>query len=129
MSHQATCDRFLAALGIGDFETMGALMQPDFVVHEPAGLPYAGDFHGLDGWRELSSQIVAAWAGFKLLRKEFYGETADTLVVMLFLKGRSRKTGKRFETSVLELWRFREGRICEITPHYWDTHTLAALNS
>lgn len=128
LSHRDLAERFIAALKVGDFDTMATLITPDFVVHEPDGLPYAGDYRGIEGWRTLTGLITAAWAGFRVERIEYFGETSDSLVVRLFLKGRSRKTEKPFETTVLELWRFRNGLLCEITPHYFDTHALAVLN-
>ena len=129
MSHRDLSERFLAALAIGDFDTLGTLLAPGFVVHEPAGLPYGGDYAGVEGWRTLSKAIVATWAGFRITAKEFCGETEDSLVVRLFVQGRARKSGAPFETSVLELWKFRDGLLAEITPYYWDTQALAALNA
>jgi ketosteroid isomerase-like protein len=128
MSYRDLAERFFAALKVGDFDAMGALVTPDFVCREPAGLPYGGDHVGIEGWRKLTGMITATWAGFRLERLEFHGETADSLVLRLFIKGRSRRTGTPFETSVLELWRFRDGLLCEITPHYFDTHALAVAN-
>ena len=128
MNFREFSEVFLTTLAAGDFDRLAPMLDPDFVVHEAAALPYGGDYHGVDGWRQLSNAIAASWAGFRIERKEVYGETADSLVIRLFLKGRSRRTGIPFETSVLELWRFREGRLREITPYYWDTHLLASIN-
>lgn len=128
MSHRAFCERFLAALAAGDFDAVGAMLDPDFLLEEAAGLPYAGTYRGVDGWRALSKAIVATWGGFRARILEFPGETADTLVVRLAISGRSRKTGTPFESTVLELWRFRDGRLREIVPYYWDTHHLATID-
>ncbi len=125
MSHREFCERFLAAMSVGDFDTQGAMLDESFVVHEAEGLPYAGDYHGIAGWRALSKAVVATWGGFALKPMEFLGETADTFVVRFRISGRSRKTGKTFDSTVLELWKFNDGRLWEITPYYWDTHALA----
>lgn len=129
MSHRDFCETFLAALSRGDFDALGAMLAADFVVHEAAGLPYAGDYYGVEGWRTLSAAIVATWGGFRVTSKEFHGETENSLVVRLFVQGRSRKTGTAFETTVLELWQFDGGLLREITPYYWDTQALAAINA
>ena len=129
MSHRDLAERFMTALKAGDFDTMATLITPDFVLHEPDGLPYAGDYRGIEGWRDLTARVTTAWAGFRIERIEYFGETNDSLVIRMFLKGRSRTTGKAFETTVLELWRFKSGLLSEISPHYWDTHALAALDS
>jgi ketosteroid isomerase-like protein len=112
-------------MSVGDFDTQGAMLDESFVVHEAEGLPYAGDYHGIAGWRALSKAVVATWGGFALKPMEFLGETADTFVVRFRISGRSRKTGKTFDSTVLELWKFNDGRLWEITPYYWDTHALA----
>lgn len=128
MSHRAFGERFFAALNSGDLQTVGGMLAPDFFVLEPDGLPYAGCYRGLDGWRELAKAVLKTWAGFKIHPLEYLGETTDTLVVRFALSGRSRKTGKTFETTVLELWRFRGPQLCEIRPYYWDTRHLADLD-
>jgi ketosteroid isomerase-like protein len=127
VSHRDFCERFFAAVSTGDFTAISGMLDPDFVVHEAAGLPYAGTYRGIDGWRDLSKAVISTWADFKIRPLEFLGETDDTFVVRFALSGRSRKKGTSFETSVLELWRFRAGRLCEIVPYYWDTHHLAMI--
>lgn len=128
MSHRAFCERFLSAMSAGDFAATSDMIDRDFVVQEAAGLPYAGTYRGIDGWRELSKAVLKTWADFKIRPLELLGETDNTLVVRFALSGRSRRTGTSFETTVLELWRFRDGRLCEIVPYYWDTHHLAAID-
>jgi ketosteroid isomerase-like protein len=125
VSHREFCERFLAAMSAGDFDTQNSMLDESFVVHEAEGLPYAGDYHGIAGWRALSQAVVATWKGFRLRPLEYLGETGDTFVVRFAISGRSRKTGKPFESTVLELWKFNGVRLREITPYYWDTHALA----
>jgi hypothetical protein len=125
MSYRAFCESFLAALAAGDFETIGGMLDPGFTMREADGLPYGGVYEGVEGWRRLLPLIGKTWAGLKVRPIEFPAEGADALVVRLALSGRSRKTGRPFETTVMELWRFREGRLAEILPYYWDTHLLA----
>jgi ketosteroid isomerase-like protein len=128
MSRSAFCQRFIAAVTAGDLDAVAELIDPEFVVTEAEGLPYAGTYRGVDGWRALSKAIVATWGGFRLQLLEVLGETADTLVVRFAIFGRSRKTGTPFASTVLELWRFRGDRLCEIVPYYWDTHHLASID-
>jgi ketosteroid isomerase-like protein len=111
-------------MSAGDFDALGAMLDESFVVHEAPGLPYGGDYHGIAGWRALSQAVVSTWAGFRIKPLEFLGETTDTFVVRFAISGRSRKTGKTFESTVLELWKFNGVRLREITPYYWDTHAL-----
>jgi hypothetical protein len=125
MSHREFCERFVASMSTGDFAALAPMLAGNFVVHEAQGLPYAGDYHGIEGWRRLCQAVVASWAGFRVEPLELLGETADTFVVRFAISGRSRKTGTPFESTVLELWRFEGSLLREITPYYWDTHLLA----
>lgn len=125
MSHREFCERFVAAIQVGDRDAMAAMLHPDFVVVEPEGLPYRGVYRGVDGWFALTKAVIGAWGTFKLETLEHLGETADSFVVRFGLSGRSRKTGRSFETTVLELWRFKDGKLIEILPYYFDTHLLA----
>jgi ketosteroid isomerase-like protein len=126
--HRAFCERFYAAMQAGDFTAMDDMLDADFVLREPDGLPYAGTYRGAAGWRALCKSVIAVWADFKIRPLEYPGETDSTLVVRFAISGRSRRTGIPFDSTVLELWRFREGRLCEIHPYYWDTHQLATAH-
>jgi ketosteroid isomerase-like protein len=128
VSHHAFCEQFVAVMQKGDFSALAGLLHADFVVREAQGLPYAGEYRGIEGWRALSKAVIGTWANFNLQLLEVLGETADTLVVRFALSGRSRRTGTPFETTVMELWRFRDGRLSEIVPYYWDTHLLAVAH-
>ena len=129
MRYRQLCERFTAALAAADWATMEAMLDPDFEVVEAEGLPYAGTYRGAAGWRQLSGQVLATWSGFRLRTLEILGETDDSLVIRFAMSGRSRKTGTPFETSILELWRFRDDRLIGITPYYFDTHQLALADA
>lgn len=128
MSQRAVCERVIAALERADFAAIGAMLEPDFAVHEAAGLPYAGTYRGIDGWRALSRAVVKTWVDFKFAPLEIFACSPDAVVVRFAIAGRSRKTGKAFDTTVLELWRFRNERLREIVPYYWDTFELATID-
>jgi ketosteroid isomerase-like protein len=129
LNHRQFCERFLTALGKADWPTMHAMLDPDFEVVEAAGLPYAGTYRGAEGWKQMSDAVLATWSKFRLGPPEILGETEDTVVVRFDMKGCSRRTGTPFETSVLELWRFRGDKLVRIEPHYFDTHLLAMADA
>lgn len=129
MSYRDFCDRFRKALNSGDFDTQSSMLSPDFVVTEAAGLPYSGTYRGAEGWKELATAVVRTWSGFRLEFLEYVGETESTLVVRFAISGTSRKTGRSFESTVMELWRFENGLLSEILPYYWDTQLLAAADA
>ena len=116
MSYKPFFDRFMAATRTGDKATLLELVHPEFELIEPSGLPYEGVYRGVDGWRKLARAVVEAWEDFKVEPIAFPGESNDTFTVHLRLSGRSRKTGLPFSMSVLELWRFRDGRLIRAAP-------------
>lgn len=129
MKYRAFCEQFIAALGRGDWEAMERMIHPDFEVIEAEGLPYAGSFRGFDGWRRLSDAVLATWSGFRISPIEMHGGEDESAIVRFAISGRSRKTGKAWESSVLELWKFRDGRLARIDPYYFDTHLLAEADA
>ena len=51
-------EQFLKAFAAGDIETVFAMLHPEVVVHEGAGLPYAGEYVGPAGLQELVGKIM-----------------------------------------------------------------------
>lgn len=129
MSRREICERFIQALQTGDFATQRQILAPDFVCVEAAGLPYPGTFHGADGWEELARTVGRTWKGFSLTLREFVAEGEDNVVLLFDIAGASRRTGVAFSSSVMELWRFRDDKLAEITPFYFDTHALALADA
>ncbi|HKT73751.1 MAG TPA: nuclear transport factor 2 family protein [Steroidobacteraceae bacterium] len=129
MSHRKFSEQFLAAMHSGDRAAMGQMLHAQFEVEEAASLPYGGVYRGTEGWLALCSAVVGTWAKFSLQLLEYAGESADSLVIRFAISGRSRKTGKSFESTVLELWRFKDGKLFRIYPYYFDTALLAAADT
>jgi ketosteroid isomerase-like protein len=128
MEYRAFCDRFLAALQAGDWPAMERMLHPDFEVVEAEGLPYAGVYRGFTGWRGLSDAILSTWSGFRIALIEMHGGD-DAAVLRFAISGRSRRTGRSWNSSVLELWKFRDGLLARIDPYYFDTHLLAKADA
>jgi len=126
MSHRDFAERFLAALRSNNAGAMAAMVHPDFEMVEADSLPYAGTYHGLDGWLTLTKAVGATFAGFRLQLLDYAGEGEDSLVVHFAISGRGRQSGTPFATRVLEYWRFRDGRIVRIDPFYFDTALVVA---
>jgi ketosteroid isomerase-like protein len=129
MDHRQFCDRFMAALQAGDRDALAGMMHPDFRVEEAESLPYGGVYHGVDGWMTLARAVTKTWKGFQISPIEFPGGSQDRFLVRFRISGASRRTGKPFESTVLELWSFREDRLIEIAPYYFDTHALVMADT
>ena len=129
MRHQAFCDRFMAATQADDAATLAEMLHADFVVEEATGLPYPGIYRGLEGWRTLTKAVIGAWSKFRIKPIAYPGESETYFTVRFAISGVSRKTGKPFETTVLELWEFAQGKLIRIVPYYFDTYALAQVDA
>jgi ketosteroid isomerase-like protein len=119
---QAIFNAFVA----GDSASVDAAIHPDFVITEAPGLPYGGTYRGLDGWHRLVGNIVGTWDDFATAPIEILGEPdGDRFAALHSLKGRSKKTGRSVSLQVFELWVFKDHKVIEVVPFYFDTHAVA----
>lgn len=120
--------RFITAAQSLDDETVQALMHPDFVVHEAAGLPYAGEYRGLEGWQRLFSTVVGIWKDVSIKTEMYMGaDDAENFAVLMIFAGKSPDGEEAFQTRILEHWRLQDQKVIEVWPHYWDTHAMHLL--
>ncbi len=117
----AVQDRFVAAVFAGDSATLHELAAPDFVLLEGSGLPFAGDFPGADGFLRFLG-IFAEVFDIEVLApvRSFQSDDPDVLATEFELRAVDRATGKPFESSLIEVWTFREGKVASIKPHYFN---------
>ena len=128
MDYQKFFNDFMAANARGDRAALEAMVHPDFSLEEAAGLPYAGVYKGVDGMFALMRSLDETWSKFRLKVIEFPCQGENSMVVRIAVSGTLRKTGNAFATTAMELWRFKDGRLFEIVPYYFDTHMLAKAN-
>ena len=117
-----TLERFASAALSGDAATLKALADPAMLLHQGAGLPYAGTFHGPEGFLEFMGIFGETYdiQHFATVRS-FVGDDPDWVAVEFAMRATVRKTGAPFETTLVELWRFQDGKVVEIRPHYFNT--------
>jgi ketosteroid isomerase-like protein len=111
----ASQTRELSALALG--------FHPDVVVHEPASLPYAGDWRGLDGVAALIGRMGETWADMKV-EDVTVAAAGDVVLLSCKLDLTSRASGRTLTQPFAEVLRFRDGRLVEGTPFYFDTAAL-----
>ncbi len=93
------------------------------VVMEAESLPYGGEYRGLQGFRARLAKLTHSWATVSFA--DFSYATGDDLVVAMFLMhATARATRQKTSFRVMEIWRFRAGKVVAIEPYYWDTHAL-----
>jgi hypothetical protein len=93
------------------------------VVHEPASLPYAGDWQGLEGIGTLFRRMSDTWSDVRV--EDLEGMHSDNTVFMtctLYLTARA--SGATIKQPFAEVLRFKDGLLLEGTPFYYDTSEI-----
>jgi ketosteroid isomerase-like protein len=108
-------DLFVATGG-GDWKTAEAMLTADFLVTEADTLPFAGVYRGPGALQELF-EIVMASAGVVGLDIHEITAGGDRVVALLDLLLEGTPPVR---VPLAETFRFRDGKVCEIRPYYYD---------
>lgn len=118
--------RFLQS-GSGNIEMLTGAFHRDVVVHEPQSLPYAGDWNGLEGIAALFQRMQESWSNVAVENLQA-AQNDDVVFMNCTLSLTSIANGVTIQQPFAEVLRFRDGRLLEGTPFYYDTkEILAAL--
>lgn len=113
---------FLIRLNDNDDPTDAyGLLAPGATLTEPEGLPYRGSYAGVDA---LNNRFLPAFFGaWQTARSTPIGITAggDSVAILIDFNATARNSGRALRTRLIELYRFKDGRITEIWPYYFDT--------
>jgi len=113
--------------GAQEVSLLAKAFHADVVIHEPASLPYAGVWKGLEGIASLFRKMSETFSDMRIEDLKC-AETGDTIFVACTLCMTSRETGISFQQPFAEVLRFEDGLLREGTPFYYDTvEVLAAL--
>ena len=112
-------ERFVAAVFAGDSDTIKQLTDPNFELREGSGLPFAGIYRGAQGFLEFLAIFNETLLIERLeLIRAYQAEDADWIASEFILRSVVRATGKIFESTLVEIWNFKNGKVLSITPHY-----------
>ena len=113
---------FAGAVMAGDLDTVRSLCTDDFVCEQGSGMSYAGIYNGADGFIAFLGIFASTYELEKLEPvRMFHCDDPDVLVAEFDLAATFLATGKRYETSLLEAWHFRGGKVCAVKPHYFHS--------
>jgi SnoaL-like domain len=116
----ATVKALYEATGRGDWTAAEALLTDDFFVTEAQGLPYAGVYRGRGALHELFNIVmpILGAEGLEIHEHTVGGDHAVTLLDII-------AGGQRI--SLAEMYRFRDGKVCEIKPYYFDPNQVTSV--
>jgi len=127
-SPKAVMERFVSAFESGDLPGACALLHPEAVIREAAGLPYSGEYVGPDGFAALAGAMGGAYE-FKLLDTEYMPVDDERIVMRMVARFTSRTSGNSVEFPVVEIYTVRDGLIRDVDVYYKDPGGVTALHS
>jgi ketosteroid isomerase-like protein len=126
MTPLAASKAMYAAIGQGNWDAVAGFMADDFVIHEPASLPYGGEWKGRDALQRLYGQVMGFWENPMVRWQGLVGGDRHT-VALLHLTATAPASGKRFETDIAEVTTFDDaGKMASMRIHYFDTAEMLA---
>jgi ketosteroid isomerase-like protein len=109
-----------------DLALLANAFHPDIVVHEPQSLPYGGDWKGFEGVGALFRRMRETWADMKVQDLQAARE-GDTVFMACSLRLTSRAGGATITQPFAEVLRFKDDRLIDGTPFYYDTGEIVAV--
>jgi uncharacterized protein len=120
-----TQQAYAAALG-GSYEDFLALLDDEVLIRLPQSLPHGGTYHGKEGALALRGRLLTAWNAFEVEVLE-YLTGSDSVIALIRLRGTLSATGGAVDMRIAEYWRYRAGKVIELSAYYFDTHAVARL--
>ena len=107
-----------ALSGSGQWDAVADMLTDDFFATEAPGLPYEGVYRGKRALQELFGTVMGMMdvTGMDLHQMTVGG---DWVIVLVDIIARD-ETGAELRVSLAEGTRFRDGKVCEIRPYYFD---------
>lgn len=103
-----------------DLDRLAEAFHPEVIIHEPASLPYSGDWKGLEGTGALFQRMREVWSDMRVENLEGV-RTDDTVFMTCTLQMTSRVSGTTLRQPFAEVLRFKNELLIEGTPFYFDT--------
>lgn len=118
----AVIEGLYAASGAGDFAKAEEYFTDDFFITEADSLPYAGVYRGKGALRELFTKVMSMMDVERLdiVQHTVGGDYGITILSMIFADK------SLAPAPLLELYRFRGDKVCEIRPYYFEPQMIVA---
>lgn len=106
-----------------DFSVIAQTLDPDCVLHQPASLPYGGEWRGPAGFEAWMKAFGAQWSSLEVRDPRFY-PSGDVVVSHSHVHAVARASRQAIDWPLLQLFRVRNARILELRPFHWDTAAM-----
>lgn len=120
-NHNSLLKQFFAAAKEPTTETVSCVIHEDCVTYQGRATPYAGKYFGAAGFLDLLKAVDNAYILERIDFTELYENASGEIIIVEFaMRGSTRATGVAFETTVMEKWKIKEGKIIEILPCWFE---------
>jgi hypothetical protein len=106
-----------------DLSLLATAFDPGVAIHEPQSLPYGGEWVGLESLGQLFRTMGEIWDSMQV-SDMIAARTGDTVLMSCRISMTSRATGRTINQPFAERLIFRDGRLLEGTPFYFDTAAI-----
>ncbi|KAA1379916.1 nuclear transport factor 2 family protein [Aeromicrobium fastidiosum] len=125
-----TIESFLRLVNSGDMVSASELIHPDFDLVEQPGLPYAGEYHGRDGFLGLMEAAGRTWT--RWVDAPYPYELAvegNRVFKEVRFTATAAATGVEIEMDFMEVFELEDGLIRRVRAYYWDPEGIRAATS
>jgi ketosteroid isomerase-like protein len=99
------------------------VFDPEVAVIEPRSLPHGGQHRGLGEYRSLQERMRALWEQ-RIESAEYWQCADDRVALRIVIRWTARATGRSVVLPMIDLIRFRQGKIVEVEVFLQDTKAL-----
>jgi ketosteroid isomerase-like protein len=126
MSATRVVEQMLDHAANARWERLPEVLTGDFVIVEPASLPYGGEHHGVDGYVALMHRITALFA-LEFEPDALHALDDSTVLLRMHVTFTGRATRRARRLPVLELLTTRGARVARSEVFVFDTAALLGL--
>lgn len=109
------------AIDAGDGGALFALLDEEVEFIEAPSLPYGTHGTGIPAAQAGVAEMFKSWQHMHVDITHFTA-SHDLVIAYMQMSATSRATGEVYSGPAAEIFRFRNGKIVEWRPIYWDTH-------
>lgn len=116
--------KFYGAIFASDWAGVEKVVTKNLMVYEADGLPYRGEYRGVEALKSLFARVVGYWDDLNIEIKAITSGGGYAVGVLQF-SGTAKASGKKISMPIAEISEFENGLISSIKPVYWDTKTIS----
>lgn len=117
----------LANARFGKLHLIEHLFADDFVLHNAPGLPFGGDYVGWDGYVAQCEKLDTFWSSAVHSEREYVPVGDDKVFIHFWIDRAIAHNGQHVKMPIVAIWNFRDGKVTEIRPFFFDTKQIADL--